>query len=155
MFDFLKQGLEVVLFIAVLITFFGLIARSNIRAARILGWFSVAWSLAVAIVEGYAWFDKGDWIITPARQLWHQINRDSLNAFESVLERYFPSPIAAAGDWLLTWPAWLVLGIVSLLFLSYDHVQLQRMHKGKPPPPLWRRLYNWVRETARQRKEQM
>lgn len=153
MFDVLKQGLEVVLFIAVLITFFGLIARSNIRAARILGWFSVAWSLAVAIVEGYAWFDKGDWIITPTRQLWHQINRDSLNAFESVLERYFPAPIAAAGDWLLTWPAWLVLGIVSLLFLSYDHVQLQRMHKGKPPPPLWRRLYNWVREAARAREE--
>lgn len=154
MLDVLKQGLEVILFIAVLIMFFGLVARSDIRAARILGWFSIAWGMAVLIVEGFGWYDKGDWIVMPAEQLWSQIDRGSLNAFESVLERNFPSSIAAGGEWLLSWPAWAILGILGVFFLIYDHIQLQRMHKGAPPPPLWRRLIAWVREATDPREEQ-
>jgi hypothetical protein len=154
MFDVLTQGLEVVLFIAVLIMFFGLVARSDVRAARILGWFSVAWGTAVVIVEGFGWYDKGDWIIMPARQLWSQIDRSSLHAVESMLERNFPSPIVDGAEWLLTWPAWAILGLMGVFFLIYDHVQLQRLHKGTPPPPLWRRLITWVRETTNPREEQ-
>jgi hypothetical protein len=154
MFEMLKQGLEVVVFGAILIIFFGLVARSNIRAARILGWFSVAWALAVAIVEGYAWYDKGDWIVMPAKQLWHQIDRNSLNALESAIELYLPTPLAAATDWLLSWPAWLVLGILGIFFLIYDHIQLQRLHKGAPPPRLWKRIYTALRDAAKPSEEQ-
>jgi hypothetical protein len=154
MLDTLKDVLEVALFAAVLTMFFGLVARSNIRAARILGWFSVAWAVAVVIVEGYAWYEKGDWILTPTKQLWHQIDRNSLNAIESVFGRYLPTPLADGANWVLSWPAWLVLGIVGLLFLIYDHIQLQRLYKGAPPPPLWKRLYLWLRDVAKATEEQ-
>jgi hypothetical protein len=154
MLDTLKQALEIILFSAVLITFFGLVARSNIRAARILGWFSIAWALAVVIIEGYAWYDKGDWLLTPTKQLWHQIDRNSLNAIESAFERYLPTPLAAGTDWLLSWPAWLVLGLLGLFFLVYDHIQLQRLYKGAPPPPLGKRIYTWLREAANPSEEQ-
>jgi len=93
MLEQMKSWVEVGLFIAILVMFFGLVARSNIRAARVLGWFSIAWSLACIIIEGYRWYDKGDWIIVPAREFWHQIDRNTLSAFESVMERYFPSAI--------------------------------------------------------------
>jgi hypothetical protein len=154
MLDTLKDVLEVALFGAVLIMFFGLVARSNVRAARILGWFSVAWALAVAIVEGYGWYDKGDWILTPTKQLWHQVDRNSLNAIESAFERYLPGPLADAANWVLNWPAWLVLGLLGVFFLIYDHIQLQRLYKGAPPPPLWKRLYLWLRDLARPTEEQ-
>lgn len=153
MFESVKQGLEVVVFIAILIMFFGLVARGNLRAARVFGWFSIAWAVAVAIIEGYGWYDKGDWVIVPAKQLWYQIDRSSLNGLESFLESYFSTAIAIAADWLLSWPAWLVLGIIGIFFLIYDHVQLQRMHKGAPPPPLWKRLYWWARELADPNRE--
>lgn len=154
MFDMLKQALEVVLVAAVLITFFGLVAHSNLRAARIFGWFCIAWALAVAVIEGYAWYDKGDWIITPAQQIWYQMDRSSLNEFESVVGRYFSPSVAAVADWLLNWPAWLFLSLLGIFFLAYDHIQLQRMHKGAPPPPIWKRLYNWTRATTRPSEEQ-
>ena len=154
MFESVKQGLEVVVFIAILIMFFGLVARSNLRAARVFGWFSIAWAVAVAIIEGYGWYDKGDWLIVPAKQLWYQIDRSSLNGLEFFLESYFSTAIAIAADWLLSWPAWLVLGIIGVFFLIYDHVQVQRMHKGAPPPPLWKRLYWWAREMADPDREQ-
>ena len=154
MLDILTQALEVVIFGALLLMFFGLVARSNIRAARILGWFSVAWALAVSIVEGYAWYDKGDWIVTPTKQLWHQIDRNSLNDIESIFERYLPAPMAAGADWVLSWPAWLVLGLLGMSFLIYDHIQLQRMYNGAPPPPLWKRLFIWLRDAAKPTEEQ-
>jgi hypothetical protein len=154
MLDILTQCLKVVLFGAVVIMFFGLVARSNIRAARILGWFSIAWALAVSIVEGYAWYDKGDWIVTQTKQLWHQIDRNSLNDVESMFERYLPDPMAAGADWVLSWPAWLVLGLLGVLFLIYDHIQLQRMYNGAPPPPLWKRLFIWLRDAAKPTEEQ-
>ena len=65
MLEQMKSWVEVGLFVAILVMFFGLIARSNVRAARVLGWFSIAWSLACVIIEGYRWYDKGDWIIVP------------------------------------------------------------------------------------------
>ena len=154
MFESVKQGLEVVVFIAILIMFFGLVARSNLRAARVFGWFSIAWAVAVAIIEGFGWYDKGDWLIVPAKQLWYQIDRSSLNGLEFFLESYFSTAIAIAADWLLSRPAWLVLGIIGVFFLIYDHVQVQRMHKGAPPPPLWKRLYWWAREMADPDREQ-
>jgi hypothetical protein len=154
MFDFLKQVLEIVLVAAVLIMFFGLIARSDIRAARILGWFSVAWAVTVIIIEAFGWYEKGEWIIMPAKQLWYQIDSGSLNEFESVLARHFPAAVSAAGNWVLSWPAWLVLTIIGVLLLIYDHIQLQRRHKGAPPPPLWKRIYKALREAANPSQEQ-
>jgi hypothetical protein len=154
MFEVLTQALQVVLAVAVLVMFFGLIARSDIRAARILGWFSVAWAVTVVIVEAYGWYDKGDWIIMPAKQLWYQIDSGSLNDFETGLARHFPTAIGTASSWVLSWPAWLVLSISGILLLIYDHIQLQRMHKGAPPPPLWKRIYRTIREAANPSQEQ-
>lgn len=154
MLEVLKQSLQVVVVVAVLVMVFGLVARSNMRAGRIIGWFSIAWALAVAIVEGYGWYDKGDWIVMPAKQLWHQIDRSSLNEFESIMERYLSSSAAVGTDWLLQWPAWLCLSIIGLLFLVYDHMQLHRMHTGTPPTPLWKRLANLLRSVLRPDEEQ-
>jgi len=154
MLETLKSWVEVGLVIAVLVMFFGLVARSNVRAARVIGWFSIAWGLTVAIIEAYGWYDKGDWLIVPARQFWHQIDRSTLNAFESVLERYFPSVINALAEWVLNWPAWLVLGIIGLSFLIYDHIQVMHSLAGRRPVPLWKRALNRVREAVRPSEEQ-
>ena len=154
MLETLKSWVEVGLVIAVLVMFFGLVARSNVRAARVLGWFSIAWGLAVIIIEGFGWYDKGDWIIVPARQFWHQIDRGSLNAFESVAERYFPAAFDAIAEWVLNWPAWLVLGIIGLAFLIYDNVQLAHALAGRRPVPIWKRLLGRVREAIGPREEQ-
>jgi hypothetical protein len=154
MLETLKSWVEVGLFIAILVMFFGLVARSNVRAGRVIGWFSIAWGLAVMIIEGYGWYDKGDWLIVPARQFWHQIDRGSLNAFESVMERYFPSAVDTLSQWVLNWPAWLVLGIVGLGFLLYDHVRFVQTLAGRRPAPAWKRALIWLREAVRPKEEQ-
>lgn len=154
MLDALIQWLQFLLVIAVLVIFFGLVARSNLRAARIFGWFSIAWALAVAIIEGYAWHSKGDWIVTPAKQIWYQLDRGSLNAFEAAIERYLSPAFSSGAEWALAWPAWAVLSIVGVFFLAYDHIQLQRHQKGAPPAPLWKRAYRWVREAINPDEEQ-
>ena len=154
MLETLKSWVEVGLVFAILVMFFGLVARSNMRAARVIGWFSIAWGLAVIIIEGYGWYGKGDWIIVPTRQFWHQIDRGSLAAFESVLERYFPTVINAIGEWILDWPAWLVLGIVGVTFLIYDHIQFVHALAGRRPAPVWKRVLIWLREAIRPNEEQ-
>ena len=154
MLEQMKSWVEVGLFIAILVMFFGLVARSNIRAARVLGWFSIAWGLACIIIEGYRWYDKGDWIIVPAREFWHQIDRNTLSAFESVMERYFPSAISALSEWVLNWPAWLVLGIIGLSFLVYDHIRFVQTLAGRRPTPVWRRILTSLREALRPNEEQ-
>ena len=154
MLETLKSWVEVGLFIAILVMFFGLVARSNVRAGRVIGWFSIAWGLAVVIIEGYGWYGKGDWIIVPTRQFWHQIDRGSLNAFESVMERYFPSAIDALAEWVLNWPAWLVLGIIGMAFLVYDHIRFVQTLAGRRPAPAWKRALIWLREAMRPNEEQ-
>jgi hypothetical protein len=146
MLETLKHALNLVLVVAILVMFFGLIARSNVRAARIFGWFCIAWALSVVIIEGYDWYSKGDWNIIPAQQIWYQIDRGSLNAVESAVERYVSLSAAAGVEWLLRWPAWLILGLGGVFLLVFDHVQLQRQQKGTPPPPLWRRIARAIRQ---------
>ena len=154
MLETLKSWVEVGLVVAMLVMFFGLVARSNVRAARVIGWFSVAWALTIMIIEGYGWYGKGDWIITPARQFWHQIDRSSLGGFESVMERYFPTPLNALSEWMLDWPAWLVLGILGLAFLIYDHIQMAHALAGRRPDPIWKRVMLWLRDAFRPNEEQ-
>jgi len=120
MLDTLKQVLHFVVVAAIFVMFFGLVARSNIRAARIFGWFCIAWALAVAIIEGHDWYSKGDWVITPMQQIWYQIDRSSLNAVESAIGRYISLSAANVMDWILLWPAWFVLGLGGLGFLIFD-----------------------------------
>jgi len=146
MLDTLKQWLEFALVLAVIVIFFGLVARSNVRASRIIGWFAIAWALAVVIIEGYGWYGKGDWIIIPAKQIWHQLDRGSLNSVEAAIEHYLSPAMAAGWDWFLAWPAWSVLALFGVFFLTHDHVMLQRQQSGAPPPALWRRAYRWMRD---------
>ncbi len=154
MLETLKSWVEAGLVIAILVMFFGLVARSNVRAARVIGWFSIAWGLAVIIIEGFGWYNKGDWIIVPAHQLWQQMDRGSLSTFESVMGRYFPSAINALSEWVLNWPAWLVLGIVGLAFLIYDHIRFVQTLAGRRPKPIWKRVLTWLREAVRPNEEQ-
>ena len=154
MLETLKHALNVVIVVAILVMIFGLIARSNVRAARIFGWFCIAWALSVAIIEGHDWYSKGDWIITPGQQLWYSIDRSSLNSFESTLERYVSLSAAAGVDWILRWPAWLLLGMAGIAFLIFDHIQLQRQQAGRRPMPLWRRLANYLKQMARRDEEE-
>ena len=154
MLDTLKHVLNVVVVVAILVMFFGLITRSNVRASRIFGWFCIAWALAVAIIEGHDWYTKGDWVITPMQQIWYQIDRSSLNAAESAVERYISLSAAAGMDWVLLWPAWFILGLAGLAFLIFDHVQLQRQQKGAPPPALWRRIAKQLRQMSARDEEE-
>ena len=43
-------------------------------------------------------------------------------------------------EWVLNWPAWLVLGIIGLAFLIYDHIQFVQTLAGRRPAPVWKRL---------------
>jgi hypothetical protein len=45
-----------------------------------------------------------------------------------------------------------VLTILGLILLLIDHVQMMRRHKGAPPPPLWKRLYRWLKEVLRDKE---
>jgi len=154
MLDTLKHVLNIVIVLAVLVMIFGLIARSNVRAARIFGWFCIAWALSVAIIEGHDWYTKGDWIIMPGQQLWYTIDRSSLNSFESMIERYISLSAAGGVDWVLRLPAWLLLGVAGIGFLIFDHMQWQRQQAGAPPPALWRRIARQIRQMARRDEEE-
>ena len=149
MLETLKSWAEAGLVISILIMFFGLVARSNVRAARVIGWFSIAWALAVLLIEGFGWYSKGDWVPMPAHQLWQQMDRSSLSSFESVMGHYFPSAINAISAWVLNWPAWLVLGVVGLGFLFYDHIRFVQSLVGRRPKPIWKRVFVWLRDAVR------
>jgi hypothetical protein len=149
MLETLRSWAEAGLVISILIIFFGLVARSNVRAARVIGWFSIAWALAVLLIEGFGWYSKGDWVTVPAHQLWQQMDRSSLSTFESVMGHYFPSAINAVSAWVLDWPGWLLLGVIGLGFLFYDHTRFVQSLAGRRPKPVWKRVFIWLREALR------
>ncbi len=154
MFDALKSVLTIVVVIAIVVMVIGLIWRSNLRAARLFGWFMIAWAVAVILIEGYDWQQKGDWVVTPAAQLWYQIDRDSLNGMQSAIEHYLMPALWLPVDWALQMPAWLMLTLLGLGLLVIDHFQMMRMHKGSRPLPLWRRLYVWLRDMNKRAREE-
>lgn len=154
MFEPLRDVLQVIVYVAIIVTVFGLLTRSELRAGRLFGWFFMAWALSTVLIEGYDWHLKGEWVSRSAQEVWYQIDRDSLNAFEAGVTSYLSSLAWSLCNWILLWPAWLVLTIIGLLLLLLDHVQMMRRHKGTPPPPLWKRLYRWLKEVLRDKKEE-
>jgi hypothetical protein len=153
MFDPLRDVLQVIVYVAIIVTVFGLLTRSELRAARLFGWFFMAWALSMALIEGYDWHLKGEWVIKSAQEVWYQVDRESLNAFEAAVTSMFSAVVWSLWAWILSWPAWLVLTILGLILLLVDHVQMMRRHKGAPPPPLWKRLYRWLKEVTHDKEE--
>jgi hypothetical protein len=152
MFEPLRDVLQVIVYVAIIVTIFGLLTRSELRAARLFGWFCMAWALSMALIEGYDWHLKGDWVIRSAQEVWYQVDRESLNALEATITNTFSAVAWALCAWILSWPAWLVLTILGLILLLIDHVQMMRRHKGAPPPPLWKRLYRWLKDVLRDKE---
>lgn len=147
MLEVLRQVLTTVIVISVIVVLWGLMARSNVRAARVFGWFAICWAIAVIIIEGYAWYEKGDWIVTTAAQMWYQIDRDSLNGIQSLLERWISRSAWGAMQSMLQWPGWVMLSLLGLVLLVTDHVQLQLHRKPGAPAstPLRKRVAKWLR----------
>jgi hypothetical protein len=117
-----------------------LIARSKARTWRILGWFACILALTLLMVEAYGWHRRGDWQIKTAFDFWNEMQRSSL----IWLNNQLPSAIWQVLDFLLHFPAWLVLGIGGILLLLLDHRQVQKQRIGAKPAPLLRRLKDWL-----------
>src|SRR5262245_21549480 len=124
MFEQLRDILQVIVYLAIIVTVLGLLMRSELRAARLFGWFCMAWALSTVLIEGYDWHLKGDWVTKSAQEVWYQIDRDSLIALESSITNMLSSVTWSICAWILSWPAWLVLTLLGLVLLLLDHVQM-------------------------------
>ncbi|HLI10889.1 MAG TPA: hypothetical protein VKY65_04760 [Alphaproteobacteria bacterium] len=88
------------------------------RLGRIIGWLLLFGAVLVVANEAYAWLDKGSYHIIAAGELWYDLDRDSLNLMQAVIQRYI-----APALWddvmrpLLLLPAWLILGVPGLVLV--------------------------------------
>jgi hypothetical protein len=99
---------------------------------RILGWLLIAGAIFVAGMEAYAWLDRGTYHIVAAGELWYEESPNTLNLVQAVVQRYI-----AAFLWdyairpVLLMPAWLVLGVLGILFLLlFRRRPRRRRHSG-------------------------
>jgi hypothetical protein len=116
------------------------IAKSNVRTARLFGWFAIIMSVTLIMVEGYGWYRRGDWQIKSAFDLWNEMQRGSLIWMDNHLPSFIWKPL----DYILHFPAWLVFVVSGILLLLIDHFNLQRKRVGAKPAPLWKRLRDWI-----------
>jgi len=84
---------------------------------RLIGWLLMAIALTLLARETYIWLDTGAWEILPAGELWFNIHKDSLLLVQPAIERYLDPALWDPIETLLTWPAWLVVGVPALLLL--------------------------------------
>jgi hypothetical protein len=82
---------------------------------RLIGWLMVAVALGLLAREAYYWLTTGLWEILPAGQLWFNLHRNSLLLVQPAIERYLWTGLWNGVETILTWPAWLVIGVPGLL----------------------------------------
>jgi len=144
------QLFSVILVIAVLVIAISLAHKSQARVWRLLGWFAWVLALTLVMVEAYGWYRRGDWQIKTAYEFWADVNRTSL----IWLGNHVPQAIWAPIDFLLDFPAWLVLIIGGLLLLVFDHRQLQKSKTGEKAPKLRKRLKDWLHKLQKEEEEE-
>ena len=120
-----------------------LVMKSQVRTWRILGWFACIMSLTLVMIEGYGWHRRGDWQVKSAFDLWNEMQRGSL----IWLNNHLPNLLWQPFDFLLHFPAWLVLGGGGILLLLLDHRHVQQRRIGAKPAPLLKRLKQWLFKT--------
>jgi hypothetical protein len=152
-FDVLRGFLTFGLVIAILVVVVGAAIRSNIRVARIFGLIAIAVAVASAMRQVYEWYSKGQWTPYSAGQLWADIDRDSLLLVQPAVERYLFPALWSLIQKILEQPASIVLVAVGLIFLTVDHFQVAR-RPGPRPPPVWLRLYRWLRRGGKKQEEE-
>lgn len=150
MVEIFTQLFSVVLAIAVLVIVISLAHKSQARVWRLLGWFACVMTLTLVMVEAYGWYRRGDWQIKTAYQFWSDINRGSL----LWLGNHVPQVIWAPVDFVLHFPAWLVLIAFGIMLLAFDHRQLQKSKTGEKPPTLRKRLKDWLRKMQKEEEEE-
>jgi len=139
-----------ILVIAVLVIVVSIAHKSQARVWRLLGWFACVWALTLIMVECYGWYRRGDWQIKTAYQFWSDVNRSSMLWLSNHLPGLVWDPI----DFVLHFPAWLVMIIVGILLLAFDHRQLQKSRTGEKPPTLRKRLKVWLQKLQKEEEEE-
>ena len=139
-----------ILVVAVLVITISLAHKSQARIWRLLGWFACVWALTLIMVEGYNWYRRGDWQIKTAYQFWSDVNRTSV----LWLSNHLPSIMWSPLDFVLHFPAWLVMIIIGVLLLAFDHRLLQKNLIGAKPPTLRKRLKDWLVKLQREEEEE-
>jgi hypothetical protein len=132
---------SVILVIAVLVVAISIAHKSQARVWRLLGWFACVMALTLVIIDCYGWYRRGDWQIDSAYQFWSDINRSSLLWLGNNLPSVIWDPI----HFVLQFPAWLVMILIGIALLAFDHRQLQLARVGAKPLPLRKRLMKWLR----------
>ncbi|HYB08678.1 MAG TPA: hypothetical protein VEJ16_03300 [Alphaproteobacteria bacterium] len=85
---------------------------------RILGWLLILCAFLVVAMEAYAWLDQGTYHIMATGELWYRESPNSLNLVQAVVQRYIAAFLWDYGIRpVLLMPAWLVLGVLGILFL--------------------------------------
>ncbi|MCR9237853.1 MAG: hypothetical protein NXI17_14390 [Alphaproteobacteria bacterium] len=86
---------------------------------RILGFWLFAGAFVALVLDGARSITSGDLIITPMGSTWFALHSDSLNLAQAVIQRnvhpYVWDPVMIS---ILAAPTWLVIGVISLLFIA-------------------------------------
>lgn len=94
---------------------------------RIVGYILLLSGIAALGAELLQYLEAGTWRSLPLGKLWYDLDRESLNGFQVVLERYIWDvlwdPVVLT---VLQWPAWAVLGTPGLLILALARRRRQR-----------------------------
>ena len=140
MSNVISQVVNGALIVAICLMTIFLVVKSQVRTWRILGWFACIMALTLIMIEGYGWYRRGDWQTKLAFDLWNEMQRSSL----IWLSNHLPSVMWQPFDFILHFPAWLVIGIGGILLLLLDHRQVQMQRVGAKPAPLLKRLKAWL-----------
>lgn len=85
---------------------------------RLLGWILMGAALATLALDAWAWIG-GARKLTAAGELWRRMHPDSLEATQSIIQRYlFPWLWDPLMTWALLQPAAVVLGVLGF-FLAW------------------------------------
>jgi hypothetical protein len=86
------------------------------RIGRWAGWILIALAVAALLMDAYEAHVSGSFAPMAAGELWYRLHRSSLGLLQAVVQRYIsPWLWDPAIVTILTWPAFLVLGVPGVL----------------------------------------
>jgi hypothetical protein len=85
---------------------------------RILGWILIVLSLMLLGNEILASLRAGEWAPQLLGQLWFELDGESLNLTQAIVQRYlFPQLWDPVIIELLLWPAWIIFAVPGIVLL--------------------------------------
>ena len=100
------------------------------------------------MVEGYGWYRRGDWQIMTALNSGTDAAQQPDVAWQPSAEH-----IWGTLDFVLHFPAWLVMDRRRHPAAAFDHRLLQKTKIGEKPPTLRKRLKDWLSKLQREEEE--